>query len=570
MKLLSQLAMVSTLAVFTLSASAENVDSSTDRIALEAIFHATNGSEWQNSQGWLSEEPIGNWFGVVTRNNRVVRLDLADNHLTGTIPGELSDLAELRLLDLRWNAISDELPDLSSLVNLRSLLLTANQLKGTVPEWIGNLYKLERLDLSHNEFEGSIPPAIGKISSLQSFAAHHNNLSGSIPAEFGNSGSLVRLVLNNNRLEGTIPSDWQNLSSLRHLNLSHNLLEGDIPYWIGESRTLEWLDLRWNTLTGLRQEVFFISLLGDTQRFSSKTTQLSAGRAINGLDHWGQSSEVLENPRVRRLIVRYLAELSVEDGLLAIDKDDIPIGVDYVPQSIAWVNDKLKDTNTTIATTSDLSRWLTATHKRLVQRMQEYGAYQIDDEWGELEADENGDFSIEVQFNSTQFDEEGEQIPRFELILPSDQSLLPAMYDVNSTNFRYINGQTTTTFEGPGGVSFTVTVHAATPVNLGSNQLKAVGTYSFGGGTCKNTTMHLEVGLYVANGSGGGAAGERLSYLPKPGHPCNQGIQLTAIGMITKHGFYFTKMTATPEQPNFRPLFVTAISGTLEADQDWH
>ena len=48
-----------------------------DREALSALYHATNGSEWLNNDGWLSNIKLQNWNGVgVNASGRVVSLHL--------------------------------------------------------------------------------------------------------------------------------------------------------------------------------------------------------------------------------------------------------------------------------------------------------------------------------------------------------------------------------------------------------------------------------------------------------------------------------------------------------------
>ena len=48
-----------------------------DRAALVALYNATDGVNWKRNKNWLSDLPIGEWYGVVTDNNhRVVQLRL--------------------------------------------------------------------------------------------------------------------------------------------------------------------------------------------------------------------------------------------------------------------------------------------------------------------------------------------------------------------------------------------------------------------------------------------------------------------------------------------------------------
>ena len=67
-----------------------------DRAALEALYHATGGDDWTDNTNWLSDEPLGEWFGVdKTGDGRVRNLRVAENNLTGRIPAAIGLLDSL-------------------------------------------------------------------------------------------------------------------------------------------------------------------------------------------------------------------------------------------------------------------------------------------------------------------------------------------------------------------------------------------------------------------------------------------------------------------------------------------
>ncbi len=73
-----------------------------DGAALTALFDATGGESWQNSDGWLYTEDLGQWHGVTTdAAGRVTELNLRDNRLSGPIPPELGNLTNLTELNLQ-------------------------------------------------------------------------------------------------------------------------------------------------------------------------------------------------------------------------------------------------------------------------------------------------------------------------------------------------------------------------------------------------------------------------------------------------------------------------------------
>ena len=61
-----------------------------DRVALAALYNATDGPNWTHNDGWLTDAPLGEWHGVTVSDGRVVGLSLVRNNLTGAIPPELA------------------------------------------------------------------------------------------------------------------------------------------------------------------------------------------------------------------------------------------------------------------------------------------------------------------------------------------------------------------------------------------------------------------------------------------------------------------------------------------------
>ncbi len=213
-----------------------------ERAALVALYEATDGPNWVNSNNWLTDAPLGDWYGVdVDGRGRVVRLDLSgrvdeagrsvSHGLSGPIPGELADLAGLTELWLHDNELSGPIPgELGNLARLESLRLTFNDLSGPIPSELGSLARLERLEIGFNELSGPIPGELGNLSSLWRLALYENDLTGPIPPELANLLSLTQLWLRDNDLTGPIPPELANLIGLTQLDLSSNDLTGPIPH----------------------------------------------------------------------------------------------------------------------------------------------------------------------------------------------------------------------------------------------------------------------------------------------------------------------------------------------------
>ncbi len=234
-----------------------------ERAALVALYEVTDGPNWVDAENWLTDAPLGEWYGVDTDNSgRVVRLDLdgrwdsdareyIPHGLSGPVPPELGNLANLTRLDLAHNFLSGPVPtELGRLTDLELLHLGDNDLSGPVPPELSELASLTWLSLSSNGLTGPIPPELGSLADLGSLYLGGNDLIGPIPPELGELTNLTRLSLSSNSLTGPIPTELARLTDLESLNLGYNDLSGPIPPEFGELAGLTWLSLSSNSLTG--------------------------------------------------------------------------------------------------------------------------------------------------------------------------------------------------------------------------------------------------------------------------------------------------------------------------------
>ncbi len=223
-----------------------------ERAALIALYNATNGTRWHEQRNWNTPGSIRNWQGVSTNSaGLVTELSLSDNDLSGTLPPELGDLAQLRRLVLDDNKLTGPIPpELGRLDQLTILDLGDNSLAGTIPPELGKLSQLTKLDLNDNSLHGTIPVELGALPRLDSLLLFRNELSGPIPTDLGNLGTLRRLSLSANQLSGSVPPELGNLTSLTHLNVSRNELTGTIPPELANLSAIQILSVSRNNLTG--------------------------------------------------------------------------------------------------------------------------------------------------------------------------------------------------------------------------------------------------------------------------------------------------------------------------------
>lgn len=202
-----------------------------DREALVMLYNATGGPDWRNSSNWLSDAPLGEWYGVTTdEDGRVDGLVLTENNLDGPLPADVIGIEKLQVIDVRYNNLTGMIPSgLAEPEAVTWFALGHNQFTGPIPSDLGNLVSVEYFHLGANRLTGTIPSELGRLSSVQYFHLGENRLSGSIPSSFGNLRNVQEMLLFSNNLTGSIPSELVDLPRLTRLPLGGNPLTGCIP-----------------------------------------------------------------------------------------------------------------------------------------------------------------------------------------------------------------------------------------------------------------------------------------------------------------------------------------------------
>ena len=239
-----------------------------DRVALTALYKATDGPNWADNTNWLTDEPLSEWHGVTTDDDgRVTGLSLLGNKLSGSIPPELGNLASLTWLWLFGNQLSGSIPsELGSLTNLTWLNLGNNRLAGEIPSELGNLTKLKTLDFGNNQLTGEIPSELGNLTKLERLLIAENYISGIMPLSEMTKLRVVRLHTNS-------------ISDLAPLAANTGLGTGAV------------IDVRINPLSDASRDTHIPDLQarGVTVRYSpshvnTDTSQSDSGRYIENAD----------------------------------------------------------------------------------------------------------------------------------------------------------------------------------------------------------------------------------------------------------------------------------------------
>ena len=272
----------------------------TDREVLVELYNSTGGDNWINSENWLSDRPIREWYGVETGTTRVSGLDLAANGLSGNLPETFWFLNELQKLYLEDNSLSGEIPPLAPTgdaryverLKLERIDLTGNQFSTCIPLFIINSIPQE------NAYYGSNEPC--PSPDQEALEAMYNALGGpdwpnqenwltEAPisewhgVSTGPDGRVTTLQLYNNKLKGQLPPEIGQLEMLESLTLSNsppappagidyiattarqetgslevilndletaNRLTGELPPEFGSLKNLKKLEMKFAGLTG--------------------------------------------------------------------------------------------------------------------------------------------------------------------------------------------------------------------------------------------------------------------------------------------------------------------------------
>lgn len=182
----------------------------TQRYVLALLYFYTSGDNWirctrnETSQcldeRFLSDSHECNWGGITCDSqNRVIKLNLDENNMSGSIPQELRYLEHLYELDF-----------------------DSNGLVGHFPSWVGSMKYLENLDIDRNILSGPIPEELYSSTTLRFVDMDRNILSGTISSNIGSMSQLVFFQADFNQLIGTIPSEIANIPHLQYLSIFGN------------------------------------------------------------------------------------------------------------------------------------------------------------------------------------------------------------------------------------------------------------------------------------------------------------------------------------------------------------
>lgn len=99
----------------------------------------------------LSNQGLTQLPSAVLKSTSIVSLDISHNRLSGSLPGEIRFLSQLKVLKADHNQMTGVPAEIGQLSNLEELDLSYNQLTG-LPQELGNLQHLKLLRLTGNAY----------------------------------------------------------------------------------------------------------------------------------------------------------------------------------------------------------------------------------------------------------------------------------------------------------------------------------------------------------------------------------------------------------------------------------
>ncbi|KAI2512481.1 hypothetical protein MHU86_1934 [Fragilaria crotonensis] len=199
----------------------------TERQILEKLFKECEGTSWTNRENWLAGSNVCEWYGVACDDAKsVVSIVLGANNMKGTIPQEVFTLPNLQRLSIFSNSIDFSFAGIGAAVNLKSLILDDTKVLSIAG--IGMARGLSELNIRSNELKGTLPDEMADLNNLQSLTVSDNEFSGTIPIWLGKLNKLTSLMLSNNKFTGTL-IPFENLPSITLMALSKNKLSGSVP-----------------------------------------------------------------------------------------------------------------------------------------------------------------------------------------------------------------------------------------------------------------------------------------------------------------------------------------------------
>lgn len=183
--------------------------------------------------------------------SHILVISLNNNRMNGTIPKSIQNLHYMHYFGMYSNELSGSLPEsLFHMKSLTKLELGNNSITGSIPANISTDCFISAIDLGYNLITGSVPMSLANCRHIYRLFLDNNQFSKSLPNNFEFT-VMKELLLNDNTLTGTIPQSICNMEFMIEMILSINDFDGELPCPNGGFNNLKYLELTYNSFTGL-------------------------------------------------------------------------------------------------------------------------------------------------------------------------------------------------------------------------------------------------------------------------------------------------------------------------------
>ncbi len=251
-----------------LLASVQHPTTLAEKNALIAVYASTNGNNWIHQDNWMTGDPcVDEWYGVTCSwDGNITQLSLDSNNLIGTIPTEIGDLFRLTYLSLYTNQLAGIIPTeiknltlLDYIIMFDNYYLYSNDI--SVQTFIDNV----EIGNSYIEIYDSNNASEDYFALLDLYdSTNGDNWINSTNWKLGdpctnnwfgvlcdpNDLHVIKIQMPTNNLSGNLPENIDSFENLTHLYLHNNKIGGNIPSQIGYMGNLIELSLGYNNLTG--------------------------------------------------------------------------------------------------------------------------------------------------------------------------------------------------------------------------------------------------------------------------------------------------------------------------------
>jgi len=251
----------------------------TERWALAVFYYSTGGESWIYKFNFLQPIDHCGWYdrfvdgtGRIIRQgvtecqkfepnfdiDKVSRIEITNNNLSGNIPSEIKHLPNLQTFSTPFNGLmgSSLDPFLQLSGSLSHLEVQYCKITGQIPDNFGSMSNLISLGLGNNLITGTIPLSFFELSNLVVLGIDDNMLEASIQS-FGAFTKMKKLYIEDNLIngqitEGMITNGWQGMVDL---DVSFNRMDGPLPSNLFSMKDLEVVDIHGNDFVGKIPEV---------------------------------------------------------------------------------------------------------------------------------------------------------------------------------------------------------------------------------------------------------------------------------------------------------------------------